>query len=150
RVAAGKPVEVDPATGDLILRTFVDHLPKGWLRERPADLLPGVRVDSLGNPIVNDTPGLPAWAQRDVDALRAAVAAARDDLIRLRAAGAPTREAEGVLGNYLGQAITRGIGVDDLANIDDPALVSAGVAGSILGYLHFYENVRFVNQALFR
>ena len=72
RIAAGKPTELDPATGEVIVRTMVDHLPTGWVLEPPA-ALPGGRVDSFGNPIVNDTPGLPAWAERDVDALIADV-----------------------------------------------------------------------------
>src|SRR5262245_56859572 len=36
-IAAGKPLELDPASGDVIVRTFVDHLPQGWLLEQPAD-----------------------------------------------------------------------------------------------------------------
>src|SRR5262245_28790424 len=70
RAAAGKATELDPATGELVVRTFQDRLPEGWLAGAPAG---GERVDSFGAPIVNDTPGLPAWAQRDVDALRGAI-----------------------------------------------------------------------------
>lgn len=149
RAASGKPMEIDPATGDLVVHTFVDRLPAKWLLERPADLPPGVRVDSLGNPIVNETAGLPAWAQRDVDALRAAIVEWRDRLARDRAEEHDVRETEGILGNFVGQAITRAIPIDDIANIDDPALISGGLAASVLDYLHFYENIRSANQSLF-
>jgi hypothetical protein len=148
RAAAGKPTETDPATGDMIVRTFVDHLPANWMRERPAELA-GARVDSFGNPIVNDTPGLPAWAQRDVEALRAAVLHWRDELASLRGAGADTREVEGILGNFIGQALTRAVDITDLVSLDDGVVVSDGVAASILNYLHYYENIRSANQGLF-
>jgi hypothetical protein len=148
RIGAGKPTELDPTTGEMIVRTFEDHLPVSWILERPA-ALEGQRVDSFGNPIVNDTPGLPAWAQRDVDALRGAIAPWRDELARQHAAGTDTREVEGIIGNFIGQAITRAIAIDDLVNIDDPSQVDNAVAGKILDYLHFYENIRSANQPLF-
>jgi hypothetical protein len=148
RGAAGKPTELDPRTGEMVVRTFVDHLPPNWILERPGALV-GQRVDSLGNPIVNDTPGLPAWAQRDVDSLRAAVAQWRDELARQRTAGGDAREVEGIFGNFIGQAISRSIAIDDLVNIDDTAQVSDGLAARILDYLHFYENIRSANQGLF-
>jgi hypothetical protein len=147
RIAAGKPVELDPATGEVIERTFVDHLPTNWVMATPVD---GQRVDSFGNLIVNDTPGLPAWSQRDVDGLRAAVVQWRDELARLRGSGARTGEVEGILGNFIGQAITRAISIDDLVNIDDAAQVNDAIAGRILDYLHFYENIRSANQDLYR
>jgi hypothetical protein len=148
RIAAGKPTELDPVTGEVIVRTFEDHLPLNWIMERPP-ALEGQRVDSFGNPIVNDTPGLPAWAQRDVDALRGAIVEWRDELARQHAAGADTREVEGILGNFIGQAITRAIAIDDLVNIDDPSQLDNAVAGKVLDYLHFYENIRSANQQLF-
>ena len=50
--------------------------------------------------------------------------------VRARNASNET-EADGILGNFLGQAIVRGIDVDDIVNIDDAKVVSAGVAGAI-------------------
>lgn len=148
-LAAGKSPRLDPATGEQIVQTFTDHLPAGWILEAPTALPAGAKIDSFGNPIINDTPGLPAWAQRDVNALRAAIVQSRDDVARERAAGRDAREAEGIFGNFIAQAITRAIPIDDLVNIDDPRFVNASVAAAILGYLHFYENIRFVNQEVF-
>jgi hypothetical protein len=148
RIEAGKPTQLDPISGDMIVRTLRDQLPEGWILGKRAEL-EGQRVDSFGSPIVNDTPGLPAWAGRDVDALRAAVAQWRDELVRQRSLGADTLEVSGVLGNYIGQAITRGIPIDDLINIDEAGPVDGAVAARVLDYLHFYENIRSANQDLF-
>jgi hypothetical protein len=145
-LAAGKSPQLDPATGELVRSTFTDHLPADWRLERPAD---GARTDSLGNPIVNDTPGLPAWAKRDVDALRAEIGKWKGQALLDRVEQRNSREAEGMLGNFIAQAIMRGIPVDDIANIDDPGLATDGVAAAILDGLHFYENIRFANQDLF-
>lgn len=146
--AQGKTPLLDRETGELLVETLADELPAGWRLERVGDE-GGVRVDSLGSPIVNDTPGLPAWSRRDVDALRAAIAQTRADLARAREQGLDTREVEWLLGNYLGQAIVRAIDVDDIVNIDDGAQVSAAAAASVLEYLDYYENVRAANQDLF-
>lgn len=138
---SGKPYVLDPQTGELIRESFRDYLPENWHMSAPQ----GARVDSYGNPIVNSTPGLPDWAHRDVDALREAIATWRDTRAAQLAAGMDTTETAGVLGNFIGQAITRGISIRDLVNLHDNAIVDDAVAHSILGYLHFYENLRFVH-----
>ncbi len=145
-IADGKDFEIDAATGGIIRQTFTDYLPQGWLMEPPAD---GSKVDSYGNPIVNEAQGLPAWSQRNIDALRTELANARDTLLAQRASGVDTREAEGVLGNYLGQAIARDINVDAIVNLNNGSVVDAGVAAHVISYLHYYENERFSKQEIF-
>ncbi len=145
-VAEGKDFELDPATGGLIVRTFTDYLPQGWLLEAPVG---GIGVDSMGNPIVNTTPGLPAWSQQNVDALRTEVKHWRTELERQAGEGIDTLETEGILGNYIAQAITRGIAIDDILNIDDASVITPAVGQSVVKYLHFYENERFNKQTVF-
>ncbi|MFO0832762.1 MAG: hypothetical protein U0637_13100 [Phycisphaerales bacterium] len=145
-VAAGKDFELDPATGGIVQHTFTDYLPKGWLMEPPAD---GSRVDSFGNPIVNDVPGLPAWSQRDIDSLRAEVAKHRDQYLAVVASGADATEEAGALGNFLGQAVVRNIRVDDLVKLEDSAVVDGKVAGYVIDYMHFYESERLNKQDIF-
>ncbi|MGE4197906.1 MAG: hypothetical protein AB7G11_12380, partial [Phycisphaerales bacterium] len=143
------PAGLDVARGEWLRRTFSDHLPGDWILERPDGLTDDVRTDSLGNVIVNDTPGLPAWSQPDVDALLDAIAQARDDLRLDRAARRDDTESAGILANFLGQALSRGINADQVVDLDDPAIVDPFVARGVLDYLHYYENIRFANQALF-
>ncbi len=138
---SGKPFVLDPQTGELIRESMRDYLPENWHMSAPE----GVRMDSYGNPIVNITPGLPDWSQRDVDALRGAIATWRDTRAAQIAAGTDTTETAGILGNFIGQAITRGIAIGDLVSLSDGAVVDDAVARAILGYLHFYENLRFVH-----
>lgn len=138
---AGKTSEIDPATGERIVHSIVDYLPENWGTFVDA----GMPVDSLGRPIVNEAPGLPAWAQADVDALRAAIQhwiAVRAEQV---AVGQDLRETDGIIGNFIGQAIARSIPFDDLLSLDDPSVVSDGVAQSIIGYLHFYESLKFIH-----
>jgi len=138
---AGKSLEIDPATGERFVRTIVDYLPEHWGSGHSGD----TPVDSLGRPIVNVVPGLPGWAQADVDALRAVIVywiAVQGQVVE---EGKDRTETDGVLGNFIGQAIVRGIAFDDLVRLDDPAIVSDLTARSIIGYLHFYENLRFVH-----
>lgn len=126
------------------------------------------RVDSFGNAIVNVTPGLPDWAQRDVDALREAVANTLLHLGNLELA--LVNDAESIkqfpprlnaatyardeqnlatdrfetrrsLGNYLGQAIVRRIEFEDLISLDATA-ADEDVLDSLVSYLHFYENLK--------
>src|SRR5207249_5589977 len=112
--------EIDPATGERIIHTIVDFLPEQWGRHNRT----AGPVDSLGRPIVNETPGLPGWAQADVDALRAAI----EQWIAIRAEQSaleqPLRETDGILGNFIGQAIIRDIDFDDLLSLDDSTVVS--------------------------
>lgn len=136
----GKSVVLDSQTGERMRESIRDFLPENWRLSDGA----GLRTDSLGNPIVNETPGLPAWAQRDVDALRRAIGEARDTRITQIAAGQDASETANILGNFLGQAIARNIAVGDLLSLRDADMVDAAVARSILSYLHYYENQRFV------
>jgi hypothetical protein len=142
-IAEGKEFELDPATGGIIRHTFTDYLPQGWLMEPPAD---GSRVDSYGNPIVNDVQGLPAWSQRNVDALRARIAEWRDTHAAAVAAGADTRETASNLGNYLGQAVARDINVDAIVMLEG---VDNAVAASVIDYLRYYESERVNKQEIF-
>src|SRR5262249_11787962 len=83
----------------------------------------------------------------DVDALRSAIGEAivtRADAIRT---GSSLVEPDGILGNLIGQAITRNIAVDDLVRLDDASVVDERTAQSIIRYLHFYEGVRFLHAA---
>ncbi|MCD6532808.1 MAG: hypothetical protein J7L25_01855, partial [Deltaproteobacteria bacterium] len=60
---SGKTPDIDPETGAMIIQSFVDYLPENWLFEEYMDeSAPDLLTDSYGNPIVNQTPGLPAWA----------------------------------------------------------------------------------------
>ncbi len=145
-IAEGKEFEIDPATGGVIRHTFTDYLPKGWQMEPPAD---GSRVDSYGNPIVNDVQGLPAWSQRNVDALRGQVASWRDKYAAALASGNDVKETAGNLGNFLGQALTRDIRVDDLVRLEDSSIVDNQVAQAVIDYLHFYESERVNKQEIF-
>lgn len=138
---SGKPFVLDPQTGALIRESIRDYLPENWHMRAPDNQ----RVDSYGMPIVNATPGLPDWTQRDVDALREAIADWRDTRAAQIAARADAAETAGFLGNFIGQAITRGIAISDLVSLSDASAVDDAVAGAILGYLHFYENLRFVH-----
>ena len=58
---AGKLGQVDPQTGERIVRHFIDYLPVGWGQGADSGML----VDSYGDPIVNVMPGLPGWGDMD-------------------------------------------------------------------------------------
>jgi len=131
--AAGKLVAIDPVTGEAIFQHLTDYLPADWGRVTGSSK----RVDSYGDPIVNEVPGLPGWSERNVRALRSAI---EESLVAVRAAPGD-REAEHALGNYLGQAVVRGLDVDDLLRLDADE-ISPGVASALLGELHFYENLK--------
>src|SRR5262249_19059061 len=138
---SGKSEQIDPATGERIIDTIVDYLPENWRAHAAGD----APIDSLGRPIVNTTPGLPGWAQADVDALRNAIAEWITVRIGDIAAGRDPAETDGILGNFIGQAITRGLAFDDLVSLDDGSLISDTTTRSIISYLHFYESVKFLH-----
>ncbi|MBI5864096.1 MAG: hypothetical protein HZB38_06275 [Planctomycetes bacterium] len=138
---SGKPFKLDPQTGELIKESIRDYLPENWRMAAIDDQ----RTDSYGDPIVNVADGLPAWAQRDVDALRGAIQTWVGTLKEQFASGIDTTETSGILGNYIGQAIVRGIAFGDLADLGDATVVNEQVAKSIMDYLHFYENLRYVH-----
>lgn len=143
--AAGKTAEIDPVTGERIIHAVTDYLPEHWGARDPALDRDAYPVDSLGRPIVNTVDGLPGWAQADVDALRAAIADSVAVRARQLAANQDSTEADGVLGNFIAQAIIRRIPFADLVRLDDTAVVTEPVARSILGQLHHYESVKFIH-----
>jgi hypothetical protein len=131
-IAAGKHIELDPSTGERLIPALRDSLPANW-RSTP---IPGEgRVDSFGNPIVNERAGWPAYAQRDVDALRARIAERRDAIL---ATGSAT-ETEHALGLLIGDAVVRGIEIDDLVMIED---LSPTAASAVLNLISSYEWTR--------
>lgn len=139
--SANKTVQIDPATGDQIREFIRDYLPEGW-GNRVDD---GVPLDSLGRPIVNEAHGLPGWAQHDVEMLRTAILDWSAQRASQVSAGVDTSETDAVLGNFVGQAIVRGIEMDDLLSLEDPSVINSGVSEAIIHYLHFYENLKFIH-----
>ena len=139
--AAGKSFELDPQSRQLLVDTFRDYLPTDWHMGAPD----GALMDSYGNSIVNRAAGLPDWAARDVAALRDSIREWRDRRTQSLALGADTRETDGVLGNFIGQALVRNIDVSDLVSLTDSSIIGSGVAHSIVGYLHFFENLKYVH-----
>jgi hypothetical protein len=137
--ALGKTANLDPVTGEMLIDHIIDRLPDDW----GVDAVPGV-TDSYGNPIVNRVPGLPGWAQWNVDALRAEIAHWQE--IAIESSPAARAEAESILGNFIGQALVRDIPIDDLVNLDDTAVVTDTVAAAIIDQLHFYENIKLVRS----
>ena len=135
---AGKTPDIDPETGSMIIESFRDYLPEGWTQEGDA---PEKLTDSYGNPIVNQTPGLADWAQRDVDALRLEIENSLEKY--WSATASELREIEWVLGNFISQAIVRKIEFKDLVELSNRNVVSDRVADSIIEYLHFYENLKY-------
>ena len=133
---------IDPETSAMIIHSFNDYLPKNWLFEKSAEKsAPDELTDSYGNPIINQTPGLPGWAQRDVNNLRTEI----ENTIELywNATGSELKEFEWILGNFISQAIVRQIELWDLVELSNKDVVNDQVADSILKYLHFYENLKY-------
>ena len=133
-----KTPDIDPETGAIIIESFRDYLPENWIQEGPT---PEKLMDSYGNPIVNQTPGLVDWAQRDVDALRAEIENSIEQYWSANAS--ELKEIEWSLGNFISQAIVRKIEFKDLVELSNRDVVSNRVADSIIGYLHFYENLKY-------
>lgn len=93
--------------------------------------------DSNSIPMLSEPPGLPAWSNTDIDALLAEIAE--------RIAEQPSNtssEWEWAMGNYIGQAIVRGIALDGLLRLDDRQIVTDGVARSAIDIVHFCEILR--------
>ncbi len=135
---SGKTPDIDPETGGQIIESFKDYLPENWQSESSKS---EVLTDSYGNQIVNQTPGLPGWAQRDVDALRLEIENSIEQYWNANASG--LEEIGWLLGNFIGQAIVRKIEFKDLVELGSRDLVSDDVADSIMEYLHFYENLKY-------
>jgi hypothetical protein len=133
----GKMDQVDVLSGALVYDHVTDYLPENWGKRHD---LAGA-ADSLGNPIVNTVPGLPGWAEHNIEALRTEI---RQALAKLDAATDQDRaEYELVLGNFVGQALVRGLDVGDVIALSD-ARISANVTESIVNQLRFYENLKAV------
>jgi len=135
---SGKTPAIDPETGTMIIELFRDYLPENWIREGAT---PENLTDSYGNPIVNQTQGLPDWAQRDVDALRLEIENSIEQY--WSATASELKELEWVLGNFISQAIVRKIEFKDLVELSNRDVISHRVADSIMEYLHFYENLKY-------
>ncbi len=128
-----------------------------------------VKIDSYGNPIVNETAGLPDWSQKNIDGLETSIEhylnlteVLRDversygtkynpnhpgypySIRSLEDVRGSLAESEYALGNFIGQAITRKLNIEHLVDLRDPSVATGGVADSVLEYIHFYENVSFV------
>lgn len=134
----GKNVPIDPATGEALIQSAKFFLPDNWQWGEFDD----GEHDSYGRPIVSRTAGLPAWSQFDVDALRDAITHTRGIFESVRGGPDGSVEAEAVLGNFIGQAIVRGIQISDLIDLNDANIVTPGVAASIFERMHSYELTR--------
>lgn len=133
----GKPVALDAATQEVLVERTRFFLPAEWNWVG----LPG-DVDSMGRPIISAPVGWPAWTQEDVDGLRDAIVR---HLAMRRANADPhadLAELESAIGNFIGQALVRGIVIDDLLKLDDATVVTPVVRASILERLHGYEVAR--------
>lgn len=136
--AAGKSsFPIDSQTGAMIVPTQRFYLPDGWNWSSVG----GGDVDSLGRAIVNRPLGWTAWTQDDVDALRATIQQQLADAAGRGPGVAP--EADAMLGNYIGQAVARGIDVSDLVDLAANPAISPTVAESILERMHAYELARY-------
>lgn len=105
------------------------------------------KEDSYGNPIVNETTGLPDWAERDVLALKSEIVKTierRETLQQTDERIEVIREIEYILGNFIGQALIRQIDINNIVNIFDKSIITKTVAESVLEYLHYYENEKYV------
>ena len=133
----GKMDQVDVLSGTVVYDHVTDYLPENWGKRYDFT----APVDSLGNPIVNTAPGLPGWAEHNIEALTTEI---RQSLAKLDAAADQDRaEYEAVLGNFVGQALVRGLDVSSVIALNDDR-ISANVAESIVNQLHFYENLKVV------
>jgi len=137
------------------------------------------KYNSKGELIVNKVSGIPGWSQREVDNLRSSihdfklhlenveiVLGARsgdisldfnnhpkkfdpnyssDTLVQLRTASALLP----VLGNYIGQAITRKIDISDIISYDDDLMNRRGVPKGIFDALCHYETVKKIRQKMY-
>ena len=104
------------------------------------------KKDSYGNPIVNETPGLPDWAERDVLALRTEIIKTikrRETLKQTDVRIEVIHEIEYSLGNFIGQAFIREIEINDILNLSDKSIITENVSESALEYLHYYENEKY-------
>lgn len=128
---------VDSETGDMLVESARFYLPSNWNWGRGT----GEAMDSLGRPIVNAPLGWTGWTQGDVVALRNTIA--QHLSTAGQRTGQPSSEADAVLGNFIGQAVARGIDVSDLVDLAASPAITPGVAASVMERMHAYEQARF-------
>lgn len=121
----------DAQTGELLVPTQRFYLPSSWNWGSS----PAGNVDSMGRAIVSAPHGWSGWTQKDVDALRGTIA-------QRLAAGQSDAEADAVLGNFIGQALVRGIDVSDLLDLTQSPAMTPGAALSAIERIHAYEQAK--------
>ncbi|QOJ15285.1 MAG: hypothetical protein HRU75_11865 [Planctomycetia bacterium] len=107
------------------------------------EALAAAEASAVQERMVSFAPGQPDWTQRDVDALRKAIGdytALRDQAIK---AGTHTSEYDFAVGNFVGQAMVRGIAFQDILPLYGDVLSDPGVAAEVLDYLHYQENYSY-------
>lgn len=136
-------------------------------------------VDTYGRPIVNRTDGLPAWSQADVDGLLKAIEMYKTHVENLNISLGNTtgvideetvsgikrmridyeqdeemltkdREFScAMLGNFIGQAMSRNIDFTGIISYSNPILKQKTVANQIIEALKIYENNKASNTESF-
>ncbi|HHE37191.1 MAG TPA: hypothetical protein ENL20_01290, partial [Candidatus Cloacimonetes bacterium] len=104
------------------------------------------KFDSYGNPIVNETPALPDWAEQDVSALKEEIQKTleqRDNFQKNKRDVNVIREIEYNLGNFIGQALIREIDISTIIDLHDRKTINKTVSQSVFDFLHYYENEKY-------
>lgn len=127
---------VDGETGEMLVPTPRFFLPSNWNWGRGT----GQPVDSVGHPILSAPLGWSGWTQADVDALRATIA--QHLALSGQRAGQSAGEADAALGNFIGQALVRGIDISDMADLTQSPAITPTVAASAMERMHAYEQAR--------
>ncbi|MCD4820306.1 MAG: hypothetical protein K8S23_16635 [Candidatus Cloacimonetes bacterium] len=111
------------------------------------------KFDSYSNPIVNETPGFPGWAEKDIIALKEEIQKTivqRDNFQKAKRNKQDLKELEYTLGNFIGQALIRKIDISNIVDIYDRKIVTKTVSQSVFDYLHDYENDKYVAMKIMR
>jgi hypothetical protein len=136
REAGKTSFPIDSATGEMLVPTARFYLPSNWNWGRGTDQA----VDSVGRPIISAPLGWSGWTQSDVDALRATIA--QHLALAGQRGGQSDGEADAVLGNFIGQALVRGVDISDVVDLTQSPVVTPGVASSAIERMHAYEQAR--------
>jgi len=64
-------------------------------------------------------------------------------MIKINAEKEVVNEIENALGNFIGQALIREINIDEILDLFDADVITKRVSGSVLEYLHYYENEKY-------
>ncbi|MDA3911127.1 MAG: hypothetical protein PF448_07210, partial [Bacteroidales bacterium] len=137
------------------------------------------KYNSKGELIVNKVPGMPGWSQREVDNLRNSIHDFKLHIENMEIAlgmrsgeisldfNAPPKKFEPdytldtlmlvrstsallpVLGDYIGQAITRKIDFTDIISFDDVLMNRRGVSQGIFDALCHYESIKNIRQKMY-